>query len=124
MAGLSLFLLALLATPSAAAPQDDPASAPPAIPGAFDSELSFKDLVERTYDPRWMLHAITEGEQVEEQSWSVDGNGHASVSIEGQGAVARIWLAQASGRIRIYADGAEQPSIDWDLDTLLSKNVV
>jgi hypothetical protein len=123
MAGLSLFLLALLATPSAAAPQDDPASTPPAIPGAFDSELSFKDLVERTYDPRWMLHAITEGEQVEEQSWSVDGNGHASVSIEGQGAVARIWLAQASGRIRIYADGAEQPSIDWDLDTLLSKRL-
>lgn len=131
MAGLSLFLLALLAAPLAASSQDVDESAlqngavtaPQGIPGAIDPELSFKDLLERTYDPRWMLQAVAEGEKVETFSWAVDEAGHASVSIDGQGAVARIWLSQASGRIRVYADGAEQPSLDWNLDYLLSKRL-
>jgi hypothetical protein len=131
MAGLSLFLLPLLAAPLAASPQDIDESAPQGpevtvpqhLPGEIDLDLSFKDLVERTYDPRWMLQKVAEGEKVETFAWAVDETGHASVQIDGQGAVARIWLAQASGRIRIYADGAEQPSLDWDLDQLLAKRL-
>ena len=131
MAGLSLFLLVMLAPPLASSPQDvaesapqDPLSvAPQPTPGAIDLELSFKDLVERTYDPRWMLQSVAEGEQVETIAWAVDDKGHASVAVDGQGAVARIWLSQASGRMRVYADGADQPSLDWDLDSMLGKRL-
>jgi hypothetical protein len=51
MLGLSLLLFALLVPPQADVPQE------PTLVGSngVDNGLSFKDLVERTYDPRWML---------------------------------------------------------------------
>jgi|FLOH01.1.fsa_nt_gi hypothetical protein len=117
MLGLSLLLFALLVPPQADVPQE------PTLVGSngVDNGLSFKDLVERTYDPRWMLQAVVAGERVETLPWAVDKEGHAAVATTGQGAVARIWLSQSSGRVRIYADGATAPTLDWDLETLFAQ---
>jgi len=119
MLGLSLFLLAQVVSPQVAAPQGSTLVGTDGV----NHELGFQDLVERTYDPRWMLETVVAGEQVETLTWIVDEKGHASVATTGQGAVARIWMSQGSGRVRIYADGATSPTLDWDLEALFAQQL-
>jgi hypothetical protein len=120
MPGLSLFLLAAFALPQGEAPQN--------TPGAADVEavaapLTFKALVERVYDPRWMLEEVNQGETLETFDWSLDSHGQASVSLEGSGAVARIWMSQAAGTVKVFVDGSDQAAIVWDLEALFAKRL-
>jgi len=120
MVGFSLCALAFLAFQQDAPTQEPAVDATNQAVFGGDRDLSFKDLVSRTYDARWMLSPVQDGESVETSSWAVDDNGVASVSFDGQGVVARLWLSEATGQISFFVDGSESPSLEWDLDTLLA----
>ncbi|MCP4860396.1 MAG: DUF2961 domain-containing protein [Planctomycetes bacterium] len=120
MPGLSLFLLAAFVLPQGETPQ----SAPDAVVAdAAAGHLTFKTLVERVYDSRWMLQEVKQGEALETIDWSLDPQGQASIDIDGTGAVTRIWMSHAVGTVRVYVDGSDQAAIDWDLETMFSKRL-
>ncbi|MBI5831267.1 MAG: DUF2961 domain-containing protein [Armatimonadetes bacterium] len=43
--------------------------------------------------------------------------------IKGPGVIYRIWSANPQSRLRIYLDGAEQPSYEWDFNELFTGKV-
>ncbi|MDP7062147.1 MAG: hypothetical protein QF489_04335, partial [Planctomycetota bacterium] len=62
MPGLSLFLLVAFALPQGEVPQGTPDAD---VTDGLADPLIFKTLVERVYDPRWMLQEVQPGETVE-----------------------------------------------------------
>lgn len=120
MPGLSLFLLAAFALPQSEAPQ----AAPDAVAAhAAAAPLTFKSLVERVHDPRWMLEEVKQGEALETIDWQIDDHGHASVMVDGTGAITRIWMSQSVGTVSVFVDGSDHAAISWDLEELFAKRL-
>ena len=54
----------------------------------------------------------------------VEENGEAvMVDVDGPGCIYRIWSANPQGRIRIYLDGAQNPTFDWDFNELFKGTI-
>ena len=54
----------------------------------------------------------------------VDPNGEAvMLDQDGPGCIYRIWSANPQGKIRIYLDGADTPSFEWDFSKLFSGEI-
>jgi hypothetical protein len=54
----------------------------------------------------------------------VEPNGEAvMMDVDGPGCIYRFWSANPQGRIRIYLDGAETPTYDWDFNQLFQGSI-
>lgn len=54
----------------------------------------------------------------------VEPNGEAvMMDIDGPGVVYRIWSANPMGKIRVYLDGAESPTFEWNFPDLFDGNL-
>jgi hypothetical protein len=82
-----------------------------------DEALDFAALVGRTADLDWMLEAPRPGEGVFEHEWSTDDAGPDShtLLLEGPGALSRLWLSSASGRLELEIDGVAVAVLPADL---------
>lgn len=54
----------------------------------------------------------------------VEPNGEAvMMDIDGPGCIWRIWSANPQGKIRVYLDGAEKPTYEWDFNQLFKGDI-
>src|ERR1035438_3281624 len=60
-----------------------------------------------------------------DSGWYIREEGDEAVmaEINGPGVIWRIWSANPQGRLRIYLDGAEKPSFEWDFNDLFSGKI-
>lgn len=53
-----------------------------------------------------------------------EANGEAvMMDVAGPGCIYRIWSANPQGRIRVYLDGAQEPTFDWDFNELFKGTI-
>lgn len=77
--------------------------------------LPYSTMLEWLHDYRWMIMEPRKGEGVESQTLILDPGAIQRIELEGPGAVSHLWLSSQEGKIRIYVDGADQPTLNWDL---------
>lgn len=68
--------------------------------------------------PGWFAN-IDAGHFVRDEQTS-RGLEHVLIDVAGPGALERIWSANPEGTLRFYLDGAEEPTMSWDMRTLMS----
>ncbi|MHC4379608.1 MAG: hypothetical protein ACYSU1_00770, partial [Planctomycetota bacterium] len=113
MFGLSLVCASLILplfqeeAPPAAATAQEP---PPAM-----EELSYTSMLDRLHDYRWMVLMPRVGEGVASEDFVAQPGRTLRLEIEGPAVISRAWFSSPSGVVDFYLDGAEQPTLSWDL---------
>ncbi len=106
MLGLSLLCVAFLV----GSPQDPAVAANPSA-----ERLPYSTLLERLHDYRWMVLKPRPGEGVQTVDEQVEAGQSKRFTWQGPAALGRIWLSQADGELRFYVDGADAPTLTWNI---------
>lgn len=102
-------------------------AAPPAPADAQDSQpamevLAYSTMLERLHDYRWMVLMPRHGEGVLARDLVAQPGRTMRLEIAGPAAFTRLWFSSPSGVVHFYVDGAEEPSLSWDLAQCASGN--
>jgi D-arabinan exo alpha-(1,3)/(1,5)-arabinofuranosidase (non-reducing end) len=108
-----------------------------AAPAAAETRLSYESILEQLTDldrltraqPGFEAGAATSWDRNGRNVWGANGDAGQYLRVEpdgeavmmdqaGPGCIWRIWSANPQGKIRLYLDGAEKPTFEWDFNAL------
>ncbi|NLH98535.1 MAG: DUF2961 domain-containing protein [Chthonomonadales bacterium] len=132
-ASLIASVLGLLASGAPGAAQEATLSKPPLTYVDFIKQLTDLDRLTRLH-PGVQAGLASSWDRNGTNVWGANGDagqylrvepdGEAvMMDVDGPGCIYRFWSANPQGLIRIYLDGAEKPTYEWDFNQLFQGNI-
>lgn len=90
---------------------------------AAPESVSYSGMLDRLHDYRWMLELPREGEGVANHQLVVEAGNTERLKLEGPGVISHLWMSSQLGRVRLYVDGATEPTLDWDLSAFATEGM-